>query len=169
MPSMNLIRRLRARGRLLPFAAAALLVVVAATGALASRAPSQQDNRAPQAQDASEAPEADEQEAPPTAEELAHVVDRLAAAGIETDADAVGALAADHGLGGAVRLLAWSNASGMSVDKIAAMRAGDTDTAPMGWGQIAKDLGVHPGIGNVMGGGNGNGHGRDNAPGQDGG
>jgi NAD(P)-dependent dehydrogenase (short-subunit alcohol dehydrogenase family) len=47
--------------------------------------------RAPRAQDASEAPEADEQEAPPTAEDLARVVDRLAAAGIETDADTVGA------------------------------------------------------------------------------
>ena len=165
---MNTIRRLRARGRLLPFATVALLVVVAATGALASRAPSQQDDQRPLAQDESEAPEADEQEAPPTAEELARVVNRLAAAGIETDADTVGALAADHGLGGAVRLLAWSAASGMSVDQIAAMRAGDTDTAPMGWGQIAKDLDVHPGIGSIMGQGNGNGHGRENAPGQDG-
>jgi hypothetical protein len=34
----------------------------------------------------------------------------------------------------------------------------------MGWGQIAKDLGVSPGIGSIMG--NGGGHGRDGAPGQ---
>ncbi len=34
----------------------------------------------------------------------------------------------------------------------------------MGWGQIAKDLDVDPGIGSIMG--QGDGHGRDNAPGQ---
>ena len=48
---------------------------------------------------------------------------------------------------------------------IAAMRDGDgTPESVMGWGQIAKKLGVHPGIGSVMG--NGGGHGRDDAPGQ---
>jgi hypothetical protein len=36
----------------------------------------------------------------------------------------------------------------------------------MGWGRIAKDLGVNPGIGSIMG--NGGGHGRDNASGQQG-
>jgi hypothetical protein len=33
-----------------------------------------------------------------------------------------------------------------------------------GWGQIAKDLGLNPGLGSVMG--NASGHGRDSAPGQ---
>jgi hypothetical protein len=32
----------------------------------------------------------------------------------------------------------------------------------MGWGQIARKLDVHPGLGAIMG----NGHGRENAPGQ---
>jgi hypothetical protein len=45
------------------------------------------------------------------------------------------------------------------------MRDGDgTEESGMGWGEIAKDLGVHPGIGSIMG--NGGGHGRDDAPGQ---
>lgn len=34
----------------------------------------------------------------------------------------------------------------------------------MGWRQIPKELGVHPGIGSIMG--NGDGHGRENAPGE---
>jgi hypothetical protein len=34
----------------------------------------------------------------------------------------------------------------------------------LGWGQIARDLGVHPGLGSIMG--HGGGHGRDTAPGQ---
>ena len=49
--------------------------------------------------------------------------------------------------------------------KIRAMRDGDgTEGSGMGWGQIAKELGVHPGIGSIMG--QGGGHGRENAPGQ---
>jgi hypothetical protein len=45
------------------------------------------------------------------------------------------------------------------------MRDGDgTEGSGMGWGQIAKELGVHPGIGSIMG--QGGGHGRENAPGQ---
>lgn len=100
-----------------------------------------------------------EPDAPPTAEELAHAVDRLAAHDISTDADTLAALAADHGLGGAIRLLAWASESGVSVDEIAALRA-----EGKGWGVIAKELGTHPGNGRIMG--NGGGHGRDNAPGQ---
>ena len=50
----------------------------------------------------------------------------------------------------------------MEVEAIAAMRDG-TDAEPgMGWGRIAHELGVHPGIGSIMG----NGHGKDDAPGQ---
>lgn len=145
----------------MPIVATGLLIVIAAGGALAIRG-------AP-AQDPSDQSEAEDQGAPPTADEVARVVDRLADAGVDTDDDTVAALAADHGLGGAVRLLAWSDASGLSVDEIATMREGSEDTAPMGWGRIARELNaanpeldLHPGIGKIMGGG----HGRDDAPGQ---
>ena len=100
-----------------------------------------------------------EPEAPPTAEELAHAKDRLAASGIDASTDQLNDLAADYGLGGAVRLFAWSDQTGTSVADLQARR-----DAGEGWGQIAKDLGVSPGIGSVMG--NGGGNGRDSAPGQ---
>ena len=61
-----------------------------------------------------------------------------------------------------MRVLAWSDELAMDVEEIAAMRDG-TDAEPgMGWGRIAHELGVHPGIGSIMG----NGHGKDDAPGQ---
>jgi hypothetical protein len=158
---VSFFRRLNARGLLVPIVATGLLIVIATGGALA--------NRAPPAQDPSDQSEAEDQGAPPTADELARVVDRLADAGVDTDADTVAALAADHGLGGAVQLLAWSDASGLSVDELAAMRGGSEDAAPMGWGRIARelnadnpDLNLRPGIGKIMGGG----HGRDEAQGQ---
>jgi hypothetical protein len=158
---VSFLRRLNARGLLVPIVATGLLIVVATGGALA--------NRATPAQDPGVQSEAEDQGAPPTADEIARVVDRLADAGVDTDDDTVAALAADHGLGGAVRLLAWSDASGLSVDEIAAMRAGSDDTAPMGWGRIARELNaanpeldLRGGIGQIMGGG----HGRDDAPGQ---
>lgn len=145
----------------MPIVATGLLIVLATGGALA--------NRAAPAQDPSDQSEAEDQGAPPTADEVARVVDRLADAGVDTDDETVAALAADHGLGGAVRLLAWSDASGVSVDEIAAMRAGSEETAPMGWGRIARELNdanpeldLRHGIGQIMGGG----HGRDDAPGQ---
>ena len=145
----------------MPIVATGLLIVIATGGALA--------NRAAPAQGPSDASEAEDQGAPPSAGEVARVVDRLADAGVDTDEDTVAALAADHGLGGAVRLLAWSDASGLSVDEIATMRAGSEDDEPMGWGRIARELNaanpelhLRPGIGQIMGGG----HGRDDAPGQ---
>ena len=145
----------------MPIVATGLLIVIATGGALAIRAVP--------AQDPSDQSEAEDQGAPPTADEIARVVDRLADAGVDTDDDTVAALAADHGLGGAVRLLAWSDASGLSVNEIADMRAGSEDEAPMGWGRIARELNaanpeldLRPGIGQIMGGG----HGRDNASGQ---
>jgi hypothetical protein len=103
----------------------------------------------------------EEPDAPPTADELAHAVDRLAASGIDATAEELSALAADYGLGGAIRLLAWADATGMSVDELRALR---DDGA--GWGQMAKDLpgDVNPGIGTIMG--NGGGHGPGDAPGQ---
>jgi hypothetical protein len=158
---MSFIRRLHARGLLVPIAAVGLLIVLATGGALAVRGPL--------AQDPSDQSGAEDQGAPPTADEVARVVERLGAAGVDTNAARVEELAAEHGLGGAVRLLAWSDASGLSVDDIAAMRAGSEDTAPMGWGRLARELNaanpeldLHPGIGKIMG----NGHGRDDAPGQ---
>jgi hypothetical protein len=96
---------------------------------------------------------------PPTADELANANDRLAASGINASTDQLSNLAADYGLGGAVRLFAWADQTGISIADLRARH-----DAGEGWGQIAKDLGVSPGIGSVMG--NGGGHGRDNAPGQ---
>ena len=62
-----------------------------------------------------------------------------------------------------MRLSAWADATGMSVDEIAAMRdTGGTDGAPMGWGRLAHELNeqgfdVRPGIGSIMGNGRGSG------------
>ena len=159
---VSFARRLNARGLLVPIVATGLLIVIAAGGALATRAPSVP---------AGDPSDAEEQENPPTAEELDRIVDRLADAGVDTDATTVDELAAEHGIGGAVRLLAWADESGLSVEEIAAMRAGTEDSAPMGWGRLARELNaanpeldLHPGIGRIMG----NGHGRDDAPGQSG-
>jgi hypothetical protein len=105
----------------------------------------------------------DEPEAPPGAEDLAHAVDRLKASGVQATSDQLQSLSADYGLGGAVRLLAWADATGMSLADLRAMR---DDGA--GWGQMAHDLGVSPGIGTIMGEGGdaSEEHGRDSAPGQ---
>lgn len=70
------------------------------------------------------------------------LVDRLAANGLDTDIATLQGLAARYGVGGAVRLIGWADASGTSVDELAAMRDEGT-----GWGQIAAELGLHPGIG----------------------
>ncbi len=47
---------------------------------------------------------------------------------------------------GLVRLLAWSKSTSRTVADLAAMRDGGK-----GWRQIAHELGVHPGIGSIMG------------------
>jgi hypothetical protein len=98
----------------------------------------------------------EEPDAPPTGDELAHAVDRLAASDIEVSSEELRALAADYGLGGAIRLLAWANVTGMTLDELRALR---DDGA--GWGQMARDLpgDVNPGIGTIMG------HGGDHGPG----
>ena len=127
------------------------LVVLVGGTALATQAPRLGQQGPPTA--------SNEPETPPTAEDLAHAVDRLAEQGISVTADRLGALAADYGLGGAVRLLAWADETGMS---LADLRARRDEGA--GWGQLAKDLGVHPGLGSIMG--NGGVNGRENAPGQ---
>ena len=74
--------------------------------------------------------------------------DRLKAQGITVDAAQFNALAAKYGLGGAVRLMAWSKTSGKTVAELSAMRDGGK-----GWGQIGHGLGVSPGIGWIMGNG----------------
>jgi hypothetical protein len=138
--------------------AAALLLVVLAGGALAARLP--RTEQAPDNVGASAEPEtADESDAPPTADELAHAADRLVANGIEADVATLTDLAARYGLGGAVRVVAWADEKGLTIEDLAAMR-----DEGMGWGQIAHELDVHPGIGSIMG--NGGGHGRAGAPGQ---
>lgn len=149
--------------------AALVLLALAAGTALAGKLPAQDDTRAPLA--ASPEAQADEADAPLTDETTQALVDRLADVGLETDVATLTALAADHGVGGAVRLLAWAQETGTDLEVIAGMRADG-----MGWGQIARELGgPHPGIGSWMRGthevddaaaATGGGHGRDTAPGQ---
>jgi hypothetical protein len=169
--------------------AAFVLLAVAAGTALAARQPSTDHGRAPLAASPAGSPATDgaeEADEPMTADAAEALVERLAAAGLETDSATLLALAADHGVGGAVRLLGWAQETGRSVDEIAAMRDDG-----MGWGRIAKELGVHPGIGHWMRGDHGSdqadeaddagalgdgepvalpdqarGHGRSGAPGQ---
>lgn len=150
------------RNRIAVLISLVLLVALAGT-VLATRAPRTADEPEQLTQEQEEA------EAPPTAEELAHAIERLSDAGYEVPAGIdFTELATAYGLGGAVRVVAWSyeNQEGRDIAAIRRMRDG-TDTEPaMGWGQIAKDLGVHPGIGSIMGNGGGQGLGRENAPGQ---
>ena len=160
-------RPMNRTNRIALFAAAALLV--AATGTvLATRAPSSPTEPAQLTSSHDAEPETEEQDAPATAEDLAHATERLEAAEIPVP-DGFADLAAAHGVGGAVRLAAWSEATGIAVADIAAMRGDGTEGSGMGWGQIAKQLAeqghdVSPGLGSIMG--NGGGHGRDDAPGQ---
>jgi hypothetical protein len=141
--------------------AAAVLLLVAAGSVLANRAPAERD--VPAAPASSHEPESqDEADSPPTAEDLARVADRLDAKGIGYDEAVLNDLATRYGLGGAVRVLAWSDAATVDVNVITDLRDGSETEPGMGWGRIAKELGLHPGIGSIMGGG----HGRENAPGQ---
>ena len=172
------------------FVAALVLLALGAGTALATRQPAADHGRSPLAASPAASPategaeDADEADEPMTAATAEALVQRLGAAGLETDAATLMSLAAEHGVGGAVRLLGWAQETGRSVDEIAAMRADG-----MGWGRIARELGVHPGIGRWMRGEHGSdgaddaaatlgdgepvalpdqarGHGRDNAPGQ---
>lgn len=136
---------------------AAVLVVGVAGTVLATRAPETADEPAQLAQD--------EEESAPSAEDVAHAADRLAANGLEVSDELLNELAAQYGVGGAVRIVAWSGGDTAQIDAIRAKRDGDgTEGSGMGWGQIARELGKHPGLGSIMG--NGGGHGRENAPGQ---
>lgn len=88
-----------------------------------------------------------------SADNADRIVGLLEDAGIETTAEEFTALAADLGVGGAVRALAWADATEgeTTADEIATMRADG-----MGWGVIRKELdadgtlGLHPGIGWIM-------------------
>lgn len=143
--------------RIALFASLALMIALAGT-ALATRAPEAADEPAQLAASHEAEPEngAEADDGPAVA------IERLADAGIEVDAAVFEDLATRYGQGGAVRLYAWADATGSSVEEIAAMRDGDGE--PVGWGRLAKDLGVHPGIGSIMGRGNA----PDGPPGQQG-
>ncbi len=90
-------------------------------------------------------------------DDVAHAADRLSDHGISIGLDRLTALAAEYGLSGAVRLAAWSHATGRSINELRDMRDGGA-----GWGQMAHRLGLHPGLGSSMRGGTG----LDSAPGQ---
>lgn len=148
----------------------ALLLVVVGS-ALATNSGRSAEHRSPVA--ASHQPESsgaertntddtDDTDGAPSDEHLARLVDRLADAGIDTDAATLGELATDYGVGGAVRLVAWADATGMDVSELAAMF-----DSGMGWGAIARELmdgdaslDLSPGIGWILG--QGHGHGKGN-------
>lgn len=132
------------------------LLLLAVVGGSAWAAGGPHSDRTPSFADASEAPES-----PPAADELARVVDRLAAQGISADAGQLADLAAKYGLGGAVRLLAWADATGKTVAELSKMRDDGK-----GWGQMAHELGVSPGIGWIMGNGHAGDHGKAATHGQ---
>ncbi len=107
-------------------------------------------------------------EGPPSGDRVQRMVDDLAAVDISVDPALAADYAARYGIGGAMRLLAWADASGRSADEI----AGLFDSG-IGWGDIRRqlqesnpELDLHPGIGWIMREARGNGVGRENAPGQ---
>lgn len=137
--------------------AALVLLVLAAGSAMGVGRPSGLETPA--------APLTDEHEEGTEADGAAHARERLDEAGIPVD-DGFEAAAATYGVGGAVRLYAWAEATGRSVSELAALRdSGGPDGGPMGWGRLARELGVHPGIGSIMG--RGNGDAPDVPPGQE--
>jgi hypothetical protein len=151
------------RGTRVGLLAGAALILAASGTVLATRQPQAADRSAPVT--------VDDEDTPPTAEDLGHAAERLEANDIIIDDAALSDLATRYGLGGAVRVAAWAADpdDDVTIESITAMRDGDgTEGSGMGWGQIAKELGVKSGLGSIMGngGGNGGGHGRDNAPGQ---
>lgn len=106
-------------------------------------------DEADEADDADEAPDAD---ATPSAANLSRIVGRLADAKITTTPDELGALAAKVGVGGAVRVLRFAEASGKTPAQILALVE-----SGKGWGVIARELklDIGPGNGSVMGRGKG--------------
>jgi hypothetical protein len=171
------------------FIAALALLLLVVGSALAGSSPKAGDHRSPvaashqpQSSDDEEATETEPNEADeadgavPSDALLARLVERLGASGIDTDADTIAALAAEYGVGGAVRVLAWADATGKAPSEIT-----DLFDSGLGWGAIARQLNeengdwdLTPGIGTIVGQGHGNGHGqgqgnglgRQGAPGQ---
>jgi hypothetical protein len=110
------------------------------------------DEDADDSPDIEKAEQADEADGAPSPENLERIVERLAAAGITTTVDELAALADKVGVGGAVRVLRFAQASGKtSVEILALFDSGK------GWGVIARELELQigPGLGPVMGKGNG--------------
>ncbi len=85
-------------------------------------------------------------------------VELLGQAGIETTDEDFAALAAELGMGGAVRALAWADAlaDAGAADAPTAEEIADMFADTPGWGRLAKELdpdgeyGLHPGIGWIM-------------------
>jgi hypothetical protein len=134
--------------RIAILAALALLVGAAGT-VLATRAP--QAAEAPGLLAASHEAEAETETEDGDVEGALHARDRLSDAGIEVGDD-FDALVEAYGVGGAVRLYAWADElADYDVGDLAAMRDGADGEPPVGWGKLARELGVSPGIGSVMG------------------
>ena len=131
------------RYRLALLATLTLLAVVAGTVAATRPPPRVADDSAPLA---------DEEDEASDPEAITHAIDRLAQNEIAVDEAVFNDLVARYGVGGAVRVAAWADETGMTVDEIAAMRDGEGGTT-VGWGRLAKELGVRPGIGAIMGNG----------------
>lgn len=135
----------------LPVAVVAALALAA--GAVFARADNKPDSPAQLLADESPAASPDASAEGVSAQNVDRIVGLLEDAGIDTDAPAFTTLAADLGVGGAVRALAWADATegDTTAEEIVAMRADG-----MGWGVIRKELdpdgefGLHPGIGWIM-------------------
>jgi hypothetical protein len=127
-----------------------------ANGPKSSHAPDESEG--PDASEGAEAP--DGSEGPPSADELARIVTKLKAVGIDATAGELADLSAKIGLGGAVRVYAFAHASGKTPAEILAMFQGGK-----GWGEIDHELNlsIGPGIGWIMGNGGGNGGGNAKA------
>ncbi|MGH2456080.1 MAG: hypothetical protein ACRDHD_07470, partial [Candidatus Limnocylindria bacterium] len=124
-------------------AATLVLALVGAASVLAAPSERAQERRNPVASSHQPASPDDADEVGetngdgPSQQLLDRLVDRLDAAEVETTAEEIASLAETHGVGGAVRILAWAAAAGMDPAAIAAMF---DDEAGMGWGEIAKQL-----------------------------
>ena len=137
------------------------LILVASAAVVVTRALETPGGEASQSAEPEESAKPEESAEPeensdsvPTADEIAHAGDRLAANGFEVSDELLTELATNYGVGGAVRIVAWSQANPDRMADLRVMRDGDgSEGSGMGWGQIAKDLGVHPGIGSIMGNG----------------
>ena len=108
--------------------------------------------KSPKPETSPEAGAAEKAEESPSPANLARIVERLAGAGITTTADDLAALAAKVGVGGAIRVLRFAEASGKTSAAIV-----DMVEAGKGWGDIARELklDIGPGNGSVMGQGKG--------------